>query len=88
MPLTRRANNPQALVSLPTSVALHLVHKATETADAIEEIDLASADTLRSLANSLLSGLMPDMRSKVARVRPEVRETYMELDKFIDELAS
>ena len=79
---------PSPLVSLPTSVGLHLVHKALETADALEEIDLATADTLRNLANSLLSGLLPDLRSKVASVRPEVRETYMELDKILDELAS
>jgi hypothetical protein len=82
----RQRHSP--LVSLPTSVALHLVHKAIETADALEEIDLASATTLRNLANSLLSGLLPDLRSKVASVRPEVRETYMELDKFLDELAT
>lgn len=76
------------LVSLPTSVALHLVHKALETADGLEEIDLAMANQLRNLADSLLSGLVLDLRSKVASVRPEVRETYMELDRILDELAS
>lgn len=78
----------QPLVSLPTSVALHQVHKAIEMADAMEEIDLAVANRLRNLADSLLSGLVVDLRSKIASVRPEVRETYMELDKLLDELAS
>lgn len=78
----------QPLVSLPTSVALHQVHKAIEMADAMEEIDLAVANRLRNLADSLLSGLVLDLRSKIASVRPEVRETYMELDKLLDELAS
>lgn len=82
----RQRHNP--LVSLPTSVALHLVHKAIETADGLEEIDLATANRLRNLADSLLSGLVLDLRSKVASVRPEVRETYMELDQILDELAS
>lgn len=82
----RHKVNP--LVSLPTSVALHLVHKAIETADAYEEIDLATATRLRNLADSLLSGLVLDLRSKIAKVRPEVRETYMELDQILDELAS
>lgn len=82
----RQRHSP--LVSLPTSVALHQVHKAIETADAYEEIDLATATRLRNLADSLLSGLVLDLRSKVARVRPEVRETYMELDQILDGLAS
>ena len=76
------------LVSLPTSGARHRGHKALETADGLEEIDLATANQLRNLADSLLSGLVLDLRSKVASVRPEVRETYMELDRILDELAS
>lgn len=76
------------LVSLPTSVALHQVHKATEMADAIEEIDLATANTLRSLANCVLSGITMDLRHKIARVPPAVREAYVELDKILDELAT
>lgn len=82
----RQRHSP--LVSLPTSVALHQVHKAIEMADAMEEIDLAVANRLRNLADSLLSGLVLDLRSKIASVRPEVRETYMELDKLLDELVS
>lgn len=84
-PLPVRKTN---LVSLPTSVALHQVHKAIETADAIEEIDLATATSLRSLANTVLSGIVLDLRSKIARVPAPVREAYVELDKILDELAN
>lgn len=76
------------LVSLPTGVALHQVHKATEMAEAIEEIDLATATTLRNLANCVLSGITMDLRHKIARVPPAVREAYVELDKILDELAT
>lgn len=84
-PLPVRKTN---LVSLPTSVALHQVHKAIEMADALEEVDLVTANTLRSLANSVLSGIVLDLRSKIARVPAPVREAYVELDKLLDELAS
>lgn len=76
------------LVSLPTSVALHQVHKANEMADAIEEIDLATANTLRNLADCVLSGITMDLKHKIARVPPAVREAYVELDKILDELAT
>lgn len=79
--------HPNQLVSLPTSVALHQVHKAYELADELEEIDIETAKKLRRLADSLLSGLLFDLKSKVARVRQEVRETYLELDQLLDALA-